>query len=324
MLRLGLRADWAGLRDILLQHGLYGLLLALILVFGAISHSFLTVSNWTQIGTAACFLLCAAAGEVIVMITGEIDLGVGSIAYLSASTVYLTSAFPAAFSVFAALVVGLIAGAVSGGLVAYAKMSSLLTTLGLMIAYRGVSLLVTGGTVQAVGPSIVRLGRIQYVHALPLVVLLSLVLMCLYQIVASSTKFGAYCYAVGNSESAARKVGIGVPTVKLIAFCMSGAGAAISGILSTMYLGQVTTFTGRGMEFEAIAAVVIGGTSLFGGRGSVLPGALAGVLLLTVISNGLGTRGVSPYVYPFVIGSVVFVAIYLDSLKNWRRSSRAR
>ena len=80
--------------------------------------------------------------------------------------------------------------------------------------------------------------------------------------------------------------------------------------------------TGRGMEFQAVAAVVIGGTSLFGGRGNVIPGTFAGVLLLTIISNGLGTRGVSPYVYPFVAGVIIFVAIYLDSLKNSRQLPR--
>ena len=83
-----------------------------------------------------------------------------------------------------------------------------------------------------------------------------------------------------------------------------------------MYLGEITTFTGRGMEFQAVAAVVIGGTSLFGGRGSVLPGTMAGVLLLIIINNGLGTRGVSPYIYPFVAGALIFIAIYLDSIKN--------
>jgi ribose/xylose/arabinose/galactoside ABC-type transport system permease subunit len=103
---------------------------------------------------------------------------------------------------------------------------------------------------------------------------------------------------------------------------ISGTCGAISGLLLPMYLGEVTTFTGRGMEFQAVAAVVIGGTSLFGGRGHVLPGTLAGVLLLIIINNGLGTIGVSPYIYPFVAGVVIFLAIYLDSLKNLRRSSR--
>ena len=110
--------------------------------------------------------------------------------------------------------------------------------------------------------------------------------------------------------------------VKTVVFVISGTCGAISGILLPMYLGEVTTFTGRGMEFEAVAAVVIGGTSLFGGRGNILPGTFAGALLLIIINNGLGTIGVSPYIYPFVAGVVIFLAIYLDSLKNLKRSSR--
>ena len=97
--------------------------------------------------------------------------------------------------------------------------------------------------------------------------------------------------------------------------------AAASGILLAAYLGEITTFTGRGMEFQAVAAVVIGGASLFGGRGNVFPGTLAGVLLLIVINNGLGTRGVSPFVYPFVAGTLIFFAIYLDAVKNRSRGA---
>ena len=103
---------------------------------------------------------------------------------------------------------------------------------------------------------------------------------------------------------------------KLAAYALCGVSAAASGTLLAAYLGEITTFTGRGMEFQAVAAVVIGGASLFGGRGNVFPGTLAGVLLLIVINNGLGTRGVSPFVYPFVAGGLIFFAIYLDAIKN--------
>jgi ribose/xylose/arabinose/galactoside ABC-type transport system permease subunit len=203
-------------------------------------------------------------------------------------------------------------------------MNSLLTTLGLMIAYRGISLVLTGGTVRPVNEGLAALGKVKFFGVLPLVFVVSIVVMAVLQIVLSHTRFGAYCYAVGNNESAASKIGIPVKAVKMAVFVISATCAAITGLLLPMYLGEVTTFTGRGMEFQAVAAVVIGGTSLFGGRGKVLPGTLAGVLLLIIINNGLGTRGVSPYVYPFVAGVVIFLAIYLDSLKNLRRSARFR
>jgi ribose/xylose/arabinose/galactoside ABC-type transport system permease subunit len=201
-------------------------------------------------------------------------------------------------------------------------MNSLLTTLGILIAYRGISLVITGGTVRPVSEGLRFLGGIKFFNFMPLVFLISFVVMITLQIVLSKTKFGAYCYAIGNSEQAADRIGIPVKTVKTVVFIISGTCGAISGILLPMYLGEVTTFTGRGMEFEAVAAVVIGGTSLFGGRGNILPGTFAGALLLIIINNGLGTIGVSPYIYPFVAGVVIFLAIYLDSLKNLRRSSR--
>jgi ribose transport system permease protein len=200
-------------------------------------------------------------------------------------------------------------------------MNSLLTTLGIMIAYRGISLLITGGTVQPISEGLEELGTIKYFDTFPLVFVIGLGVMIVLQIVLSRTQFGTYCFAIGNNESGATKIGIPVKKIKTIVFMISGICGAITGILIPMYLGEVTTFTGRGMEFQAVAAVVIGGTSLFGGRGNVLPGTFAGVLLLIIINNGLGTVGVSPYIYPFVAGVVIFFAIFLDSLKNLRRSS---
>jgi ribose/xylose/arabinose/galactoside ABC-type transport system permease subunit len=313
---------WESVRRFVFAYGLYVLLAALVFLFTFISHSFLTVSNWTQISIAACFLLTASAGLTLVMISGSIDLSIGSVAYLAASAVYLTAGSSPELSIVAAVAVGVLAGLVTGFLVAFLKMNALLTTLGLMIAYRGISLLLTAGTMHPVSAGISSLGKIEFYDALSVVFLVSLGVMVILQVVLSQTKFGAYCYAIGNNEAAATKLGIPVKLVKLSVFCISGVCGAISGLLSSMYLGEITTFTGRGMEFQAVAAVVIGGTSLFGGRGTVLPGTMAGVLLLIIINNGLGTRGVSPYVYPFVAGVVIFLAIYLDSLKNLRRSVR--
>ena len=309
-------------QNMFLSYGFYILLVLFVLFFGIISESFLTVSNWTQISIVACFLLTASAGLTTVIITGNIDLSLGSVAYVAAAMVYLTSEFPPIISILVGIAAGLVAGFINGVLVSHLRMNSLLTTLGIMIAYRGISLVITGGTVRPVSEGLRFLGSIKFFNIVPLVFLISFIVMIMLQIVLSKTKFGAYCYAIGNSEQSATRIGIPVKTVKTAVFIISGTCGAISGLLLPMYLGEVTTFTGRGMEFEAVAAVVIGGTSLFGGRCNILPGTFAGVLLLIIINNGLGTIGVSPYIYPFVAGVVIFLAIYLDSLKNLRRSSR--
>jgi len=309
-------------QNIFLSYGFYILLVLFILFFSIVSESFLTASNWTQISIVACFLLTASAGLTTVIITGNIDLSLGSVAYVAAAMVYVTSGFPPAVSILVGIAAGIAAGLINGVLVSHLRMNSLLTTLGILIAYRGISLVITGGTVRPVSEGLRFLGGIKFFNIVPLVFLISFVVMIMLQIVLSKTKFGAYCYAIGNSEQAATRIGIPVKTVKTVVFVISGTCGAISGILLPMYLGEVTTFTGRGMEFEAVAAVVIGGTSLFGGRGNIMPGTFAGALLLIIINNGLGTIGVSPYIYPFVAGVVIFLAIYLDSLKNLRRSSR--
>ena len=305
------------IQHFIFSYGFYILLFCLVILFGFISNDFLSISNWTQISIAACFLLAASAGLTLVLITGNIDLSIGSIAYLAATAVYLTADYHPLVSIMAAILVGISFGLFNGFLVAYLKMNSLLTTLALMIAYRGLALVITGGSMHYIGKPLASFGSVKFFsNSLPLIFLTSLFLMIFLQIVLKKTRFGTYCYAVGNNETAATRIGIPVRRVKALAFVISGICAAISGLLLSMYLGEITTFTGRGMEFQAVAAVVIGGTSLFGGRGSVLPGTMAGVFLLIIINNGLGTRGVSPYIYPFVAGALIFIAIYLDSIKN--------
>ena len=308
-------------RYIGMEYGFYLLLLAIVIAFTLISNSFLTVSNWAQIAIASTFLLAAAAGLTLVLINGEIDLSIGSIAYVAATVVYLTADMPAGVSILAALAVGLGIGLFNGWLVAYLGMNSLLTTLGLMIAYRGVALVFTEGTVKQTGEGLAAIGQMKLLGEIPLIFLIALLLVLLFQWILRGTKLGTFWLAIGNNEDSARKIGVPVRRAKLAAYALCGVSAATSGTLLAAYLGEITTFTGRGMEFQAVAAVVIGGASLFGGRGNVFPGTLAGVLLLIVINNGLGTRGVSPFVYPFVAGTLIFFAIYLDSIKNRSRQS---
>ena len=314
-----MRSSLTQARRIGMEYGFYFLLLAIVLVFTLISNSFLTVSNWVQIAIASTFLLAAASGLTLVLVNGEIDLSIGSIAYIAATVVYLTADLPAGASILAALLAGFVIGSFNGWLVAYLGMNSLLVTLGLMIAYRGVALVFTEGTVKQAGEGVAALGQLKLFGIVPLIFLVALAFLFIFQWVLRETKLGAFWLAIGNNEESARKIGVPVRRAKLAAYALCGISAAASGTLLAAYLGEITTFTGRGMEFQAVAAVVIGGASLFGGRGSVFPGTLAGVLLLIVINNGLGTRGVSPFVYPFVAGALIFFAIYLDSIKNRAR-----
>ena len=306
-------------KRVCMEYGFYFLLLAIIIVFTLISNSFLTMSNWAQIAVASTFLLAAAAGLTLVLINGEIDLSIGSIAYVAATVIYLTANMPVGISILSALFAGLVIGLFNGWLVAFLGMNSLLTTLGLMIAYRGVALVFTEGTVKQASDGLAALGRLKLLDIIPVIFLVALALVLVFQWVLRGTRLGTFWLAIGNNEDSARKIGVPVRRAKLAAYALCGISAAVSGTLLAAYLGEITTFTGRGMEFQAVAAVVIGGTSLFGGRGNAFPGTLAGVLLLIVINNGLGTRGVSPFAYPFVESALIFFAIYLDAIKNRAR-----
>ena len=294
------------IRWLVFSYGIYFLLAAICAVFSLTAPIFFTVDNWAQIAIVSCFLFTVAAGLTLVVVTGEIDLSVGSVAYLAGAILYIFRDLPPFWALGLGLLAGLAIGLVNGILVAYFRMSSLLTTLGLMIALRGAALMLTNGSVQSVGPQLADLGKIRILGVVPIEFLVALLVMIVLQVVLSQTKFGTRCYAIGNDAAAASKIGMPVQRVKLAVFVISGITAATAGMLLSIYLTEVTTFTGRGMEFQAAAALVIGGTSLFGGRGNILPGSAVGVLLLTIINNGLSASGVSPYVYPFVAGVVIF------------------
>jgi ribose/xylose/arabinose/galactoside ABC-type transport system permease subunit len=253
------------IKRLFFSYGFYILIFLLIIIFTLISNHFMSLSNWTQISIASCFLLTAAAGLTVVLITGNIDLSVGSIAYIAASVAYLSADQGPIITILAVIFVGAFLGLINGFLIAYLKMNSLLTTLGLLIAYRGISLVITGGTVQKIGEQLSNFGNYKFFGFFPLIFAVSLILVIGIQFIMKFTRFGRYCYAIGNNEISANKLGIPVKKIKLYSFIIAGICGALSGLLLAMYLGEVTTFTGRGMEFQAVAAIVIGGTSLFGG-----------------------------------------------------------
>lgn len=308
-------------KNFFLSNGFYFLLGLLVILFSIISDPFFTLENFFQLSLDSCFLLATCAGLSVVVITGNIDLTVGSVTFLVAAIVGATSGLPPLISLLLGVFIGAFIGLINGILVSVLKMNSILTTLGFMIAYRGIGLMIVRGSQAFPHELIKNAGKIKFI-GIPFIFLLSLVLMIILQVILSRTKFGAFCYAIGNSDSASMRLGIPVRVVKTGAFVISGIGAAIAGILYNMYIGVVSPFTGKGMEFTAIAAVVIGGVSLFGGIGNIIPGTFFGVLLLIVIRNGLGTLGVSPYIYPFIQAGVIFLAMYIDSLKNYRRTIR--
>lgn len=310
------------IKDFALSYGFYLLFVVVIIVYTCKTPTFLSKDNIISILNATTFSLMAAAGTSLVFISGNMDMSIGSIALVSAATVAMTTkaGMPLLTAVGLAILVGAGIGLLNGILVTYVKMNSMLTTLGLMIAYRGLGLQITGGRQMSLAREFKNFAKIK-VFDIPVWVVLCIIVMIFLQLILKKTRFGAYCYALGCSESAAKKVGIPVNRVKIAVFIVSGICAAVTGLIISTKLGLIRNTIGKGMEFDIVAAIVIGGTSLLGGRGSILPGTFLGVLLLTVIDNGLAMIGASPYVYPFVKGIIIFTAMYMDSLRSLKKKN---
>lgn len=305
------------LRKTLLSYGFYLVFGVMLIVYTLAAKNFLTPGNLLQVlmDSSASMVICA--GLTFVILTGALDLSVGSVAFVAATVcaMLMKSGAPIWIAVLAAILTGGLLGSINGSLITKLKMNPMLTTLGMMIGLRGLALQLTNG-MQIYIPKPLKQFGMQVIGVLPLIVLLGLIMLLLAQLVLNRTKFGRYVIAIGCGEKAAAKVGINVSLNKFLIFAISGTCAGLGGIVSMINMGAVQPYLGKGMEFTTVAAIVLGGTSLFGGKGSFIPGTLMGVLMLSLIENGLGLMGASPFIYPFVRGLIIFVSMYADSLKE--------
>jgi ribose/xylose/arabinose/galactoside ABC-type transport system permease subunit len=223
---------------------------------------------------------------------------------------------PSSLSFIIMLVVGCVLGAVNALVIVGLRVNALVATLATMIAFRGIALTLTGSKSITLPEGIRVLGNAQIGPIFADVVIAVAVVLLVHGLVAR-TPFGRQVMAIGNDEETAAKVGINVPKATFLTFVLSGALASLGGAMGMVQVGQVNGFLGSGMEFTAVAVVVIGGISLYGGSGSVFPGVLLGAVTLEVVRNGLNQIGADPYLYKIITGLVIFVAIYAFSLKRF-------
>lgn len=301
-------------------NGFYYAFALLLVVNGFLSPSFFTAFNATLLVLSASSLLLLSAGLTLIILTGRIDISVGSIMFLSGGlcVVLQEQGVPTSLAVAAALCIGALIGALNGVLIAYVGLSALLTTLGMMLAVRGLGLKIIGGQQHYLPPGTEALRQVQ-VLGIPLYVIVAFVVVALLQWVLVSTFFGRRLVAIGCSDISAIKLGIPVRRYVFGAYSAAGLLAAMAGIVSMLNLGGVQSYLGKGQEFVSIAAIVIGGVSLFGGVGNLVPGVLVGVFLLVVVENGLNLAGVSPFAFPFVTGAVILLAMYSYTLSSRRK-----
>jgi ribose/xylose/arabinose/galactoside ABC-type transport system permease subunit len=281
---------------------------------GRFESTFLNWSNLSQVVRALSFIAIMAIGQSAVIIAGGVDLSVGSILGLSGviTTVMLSGS---SFNIVPAMIVGTLAGGacgvMNGLLVTEAKLPPFIATLGMMSIARGLAFAITEGeTIRNLPPSFLAIGQ-GTLAAVPVPVLVMVLLGAAATLFLRKSRTGRYVYAIGGNEEAAIYSGVRVKQVKLIVYAMSGLAAGIAGVLFVSRFGVGQSTAGLGYELDVIAAAVIGGISLSGGRGSV-PGAIVGSLLMGILRNGLVLLNVSAYWQQVAIGLVIVLAVMLD------------
>jgi ribose/xylose/arabinose/galactoside ABC-type transport system permease subunit len=305
--------------DFFYKYGLYMVFVALIAVFTALNATFISAANIVNLLQQSSSASIAATGMVCVMLTGGIDLTIGSIIYLSAAVVVMMT--NAGLGILPALVVsigiGAAVGVINGVMIARFKLVPIIVTLAMMFIVRGLTMALTEIKMQYfMNPVGDFIARYRVFGILPVIVIAMAVVVIAGQLTLKYTAFGRHLYAIGNNPVAARKSGIALDLKTFITYVISGSLAGLAGLIGGAQVGGVTTTYGSGQEFLVISACVLGGVSLFGGKGKVLPGAFIGVLIVMSIENGLVMVNANVYLYTVVRGIIIFLAVMVDCMRN--------
>ena len=309
------------INNLLQVAGILPILVIICILFSLLTPNFLTAGNAVNILRQASINIVLATGMTFVILTGGIDLSVGSILAVSAVVAVLVSLLPALgwLAVPAGLVTGLLLGLVNGALITFLDVPPFIVTLGSLTALRGAAFLVANGTtVINRNINFAWIGN-SYVGPIPWLVILALLTVAVSWFVLRQTVLGVQIYAVGGNERAARLTGIKVNRVLLFVYGVSGLLAGLAGIMSASRLYSATGMLGQGYELDAIAAVILGGTSFTGGIGTI-GGTLLGALIIAVLNNGLTLLNMSYFWQLVVKGLVIIAAVMIDRLR--RRSRR--
>ncbi len=296
-------------------------LLLLVVAFSLLSDQFFKLDNWANIVQQSSVIAIAAAGATFVIILAGIDLSVGSVVALAgilAAGLMVNRNLPAWGGIAVSLLVGLLAGLFNGVSISYLGLSAFIATLSTLAMARGLTLAYSDGqTIFGLPDAYNYLGS-GVLGGITLPVIITAVVFVLAHLLLARTVFGHEVYAVGGNREAARLAGINVRRVELCVYALAGGLSGLAGIVLTGRLTAALPSSATGLELDVIAAVVIGGASLFGGRGNLI-GTFFGVLTIGVLRNGLNLLNVSPFRVQFVQGAVIFVAVLFDALGQRQR-----
>jgi ribose transport system permease protein len=286
------------------------LLIALAVAFSLTSSRFLQFNNLMIVAQQAVVLLVAALGMTFVVIAGSIDLSVGAIVAIAALVAAKTSGDIGVLAILPACAIGVVCGLINGLIVAKGKVPSFVVTLGAMVVYRGIVLFFTRGAPVSIANETFLDAYSGRMAGIPNSVLIALVLIGVAAFMLNLTVFGREVRAIGGGERIAHLSGIRVDRAKILIFVLSGLLCGMAGLLQGARAMAATAQLGEGLELDAIAAVVVGGTPLTGGVGSI-QGTILGALIITILSNGMNIIGLDPYFQNIVKGLVLVLSVFI-------------
>ncbi len=324
-------------KTVLSKLGVIPVLVVLFIVLSFVSPYFLQLSNIINILHQVSITAIIGVGMTFVILTGGIDLSVGSIVALSGLTMAVTHKYFAATATTAAGQVGLgimvpfllaviaaiLMGLINGVMISIGRVPAFIMTFGMMNMARGCAYIISNSNTISVFPDVIRFignGKIANIIPIPIVIAIALVIIASF--VLDSTKFGRYVLSLGSNREALRLSGVNVKKVEISVYVISSLVCAIGAIILIGKLNVSQPVAGEGYEMDAIAAAIIGGTSIYGGEGKV-SGTFVGALLVGTIRNGLNLLNIPSSVQPVVIGAAIVAAVFYDKIKN-RKSSLAK
>lgn len=291
-----------------------GALIVIFVVLSIVAPTFLTADNLFNLGSQTAVNAVMAVGVTFVIITGGIDLSVGSVAALSGVVGVMTMAyagFGPLVGILGGIAVGAVAGLINGLLVSAVGLPPFIATLGMLSVARGLVLIMTGAVAVFGAPESFRLLGQGVIGAIPIPILIIVLVAVGGHLVLTRTRLGRYAYVMGSNAEAARLSGVPVKRHTTWVYVISGALAGLGGMIAASRINSGQPNFGEGLELDVIAAVVIGGASLFGGRGTVL-GSLIGAFLVAVIRNGAVQLGIGTFYQNVLIGLIIWVAVWWD------------
>ena len=306
--------------QVMSKFGMLFVLIGMVILMSFLSDSFLVTQNLINIVRQISFIGIVAMGVTMVIITTGIDLSSGSVIAL-VSVVVASMAqpgeYPLIVPILTGLAIGAFAGFVNGFITAKGKIPAFIATLGMMTAARGLALLYSGGRpIANLSESFMFIGK-GSILGIQFQIIIFILLGVISHFLLSKTKFGKYTYAIGGNEQAAKIAGVNVDRYRIMIYAYAGFLAAIAGMMLTARISSGQPSMGVMYELDAIAAAVIGGTSLSGGIGTI-PGTIIGALIIGVLNNGLDLLGVSSYWQQILKGGIIVTAVLIDSRKNKR------